>query len=71
MWATKSSWLGGSTLADQHAPIAMCPFDLSLARNDVSNDVNLSIWRWAMSLLLSLARIGSSVQQRRPDCMTV
>ena len=45
------------------APIAMWPFYLSLARNDVSNDVNLSMWRWAIDRLLYLAR-RFSVQQR-------
>src|SRR4051794_18608615 len=31
------------------APIAMWPFDFSLVRNEVSNDVSLSMWRWAIS----------------------
>ncbi len=30
------------------APIAMWPFDFSFVRNDVSNDVSLSMWRWAI-----------------------
>ena len=58
MWATKSSWLGAEPSQIITAPIAMCPLCLSLARNEVSNDVSLSIWRWAIALLP-----GSSVAQ--------
>src|SRR5262245_29321393 len=47
MWASKSSGLGGAPPHISTAPIAMCPFDFSLVRKDVSNDVSLSIWRWA------------------------
>src|SRR5690349_7335007 len=47
MWASKSSGLGGAPPQTSTAPIAMWPFDLSLVKNDVSNDVNLSMWRCA------------------------
>ena len=43
MLARNSSWLGGSPSQTSTAPIAMCPLDFSLARNDVSNDVSLSM----------------------------
>ena len=35
----------------------MCPLAFSLARNDVSNDVSLSMWRCAMPASLSLGEV--------------
>src|SRR3954447_26232273 len=51
MWVRKSSSSGALPSHISRAPIAMCPFAFSLARNDVSNDVSLSMWRCAISLL--------------------
>ncbi len=56
MWALKSSKLGADPSQTMIAPSAMWPFCLSLSRNDVSNDVNLSIWPWVIYRLLYLAQ---------------
>ena len=42
------------------APIAMWPLDFSLVRNEVSNDVNLSMWRCAIAPLLPARPVAES-----------
>src|SRR4029079_9933263 len=57
MWALKSSRLGAEPSQTMTAPRAMCPLSRSLAKNDVSNDVSLSIWLWVTAgCLLYMAR---------------